>query len=142
MNKVSNPLYPIGRALIGVLFVASGINKLIGFSYVAGWMASMGLPFASVVLAATILLEVGTGLMLITGIQANLAAVALALFLIPVTGIFHAFWSADPAHFQDQLNNFLKNVAIFGSVLIVFGMERQRQEAKKGVVSATARRAI
>jgi putative oxidoreductase len=130
MNNGSKSLYPIGRALIGVLFVASGINKLLGFSYVAGWMASMGLPFASVVLAATILLEVGAGIMLITGFQARLAAIALALFLVPVTGIFHAFWSADAAHFQDQLNNFLKNVAIFGSVLIVFGMERQRQAAK------------
>jgi putative oxidoreductase len=129
MNKVSNPFYPLGRALIGVLFVVSGINKIIGFSYVAGWMASSGLPFASVLLAATILLEVGAGLMLITGIQAGLAAAALALFLIPTTAIFHAFWSADAASFQGQLTHFLKNVAIFGSMLVVYGAERQRQAA-------------
>jgi putative oxidoreductase len=127
MNNVSNPFYPVGRALIGVLFAVSGINKIIGFSYVAGWMASSGLPFANVLLAATILLEVGAGLMLITGIQASLAAAALALFLIPTTAIFHAFWSADAANFQGQLTHFLKNVAIFGSMLIVYGAERQRQ---------------
>lgn len=129
MNNASNPFYPVGRALIGVLFAVSGINKILGFSYVAGWMASSGLPFASVLLAATIVLEVGTGLMLITGIQARYAAAALALFLIPTTAIFHAFWSADAASFQGQLTHFLKNVAIFGSVLIVYGAERQRSGA-------------
>ncbi|MET0857321.1 MAG: DoxX family protein [Telluria sp.] len=129
MNNVSNPFYPVGRALIGVLFAVSGVNKIIGFSYVAGWMASSGLPFANVLLAATILLEVGAGLMLITGIQARLAAAALGLFLIPTTAIFHAFWSADAAGFQGQLTHFLKNVAIFGSMLIVYGAERQRQGA-------------
>jgi putative oxidoreductase len=126
MNSVSN-LYPVGRALIGVLFAVSGINKIIGFSYVAGWMASSGLPFANVLLAATIVLEVGAGLMLITGIQARLGAAALALFLIPTTAIFHAFWSADAASFQGQLTHFLKNLALLGSMLIVYAAERERQ---------------
>jgi putative oxidoreductase len=129
MNN-SNPKYPIGRALIGLLFVVSGINKVIGFSYVAGWMASSGLPFASLLLGATIALEVGGGAMLVIGMQPRLAAAALALFLIPVTFIFHAFWSADAASFQGQFSNFLKNVAIFGSLLIVYDAERQLQAAR------------
>jgi putative oxidoreductase len=137
MNNISNSFYPVGRALIGVLFLVSGINKVLGFSYVAGWMASSGLPFASVLLSATIVLEVGAGLMLVTGIQARLAAAALALFLIPTTAIFHAFWSADAANFQGQLTHFLKNVAIFGSMLIVYGAERQRQAGQVSTVRAS-----
>lgn len=131
MDTVSNRLYPIGRALIGVLFVISGINKVLGFSYVAGWMASMGVPLATVLLACAILLEVGAGLMLISGTKAHVGAVALALFLIPVTAIFHAFWSADAATFQNQLNHFLKNVAIFGSLLAIVGAELQRKTAAR-----------
>src|SRR5688572_2502177 len=103
MNNATNKFYPIGRALIGVLFAVSGVNKILGFSYVAGWMASSGLPMANVLLAVTILLELGGGLLLITGFQAGLAAAALALFLVPVTALFHAFWSADAAGFQGQL---------------------------------------
>jgi putative oxidoreductase len=137
MNNISNSFYPVGRALVGVLFLVSGINKVLGFSYVAGWMASSGLPFASVLLSATIVLEVGAGLMLVTGIQARLAAAALALFLIPTTAIFHAFWSADAANFQGQLTHFLKNVAIFGSMLIVYGAERQRQAGQVSTVRAS-----
>jgi putative oxidoreductase len=142
MNTVPNPLYPVGRALIGVLFVISGINKVLGFSYVAGWMASMGVPLASVLLAGAILLEIGGGLMLVTGTKAQLGAAALALFLIPVTMIFHAFWSADAASLQNQLNHFLKNVAIFGSLLLVVGAELQRKAAARNGKAGFAGSAI
>jgi putative oxidoreductase len=126
MNNATNKFYPVGRALIGVLFAVSGVNKILGFSYVAGWMASSGLPMANVLLAITIVLELGGGLMLLTGFQAGLAAAALALFLVPVTALFHAFWSADAAGFQGQLTHFLKNVAVLGGLLMVVGTERLR----------------
>jgi len=90
---------------------------------VAGWMASAGLPAASVLLVPTIALEIGGGLMLITGWKVRYAAAVVALFLIPTTLIFHAFWSADAASFQAQLTNFLKNVAIFGGLLMVIERE-------------------
>ncbi|MBV8667359.1 MAG: DoxX family protein [Burkholderiaceae bacterium] len=130
MEALTKNAYPIGRALIGVLFLVSGINKILAFSYVAGWMASMGLPLASVLLVLTIAVEIGGGLMLITGVQARFAALLLALFLIPVTFVFHAFWSADAATFQNQLVHFLKNLSIFGAMLVVFDSQRKRAVAK------------
>lgn len=141
MNNVSNKFYPVGRALIGVLFAVSGINKILGFAYVSGWMASSGLPMADLLLAVTILLEVGGGLLLITGVQAGLAAAALALFLVPVTAIFHAFWSADAAGFQGQLTHFLKNVAVFGGLLMVYAAERERNAAQGKRVGTLGRSA-
>ena len=120
-------LYPVGRALVGVLFLASGINKILGFGYVAGWMNSLGIPAAGLLLAGAILLEVGGGLALVTGIQAKYAALALALFTVPVTLIFHGFWHADAAEFQNQLNHFLKNVAIAGGLLLVAAIDMKRQ---------------
>ncbi|WP_296947841.1 DoxX family protein [uncultured Massilia sp.] len=125
-------LYPIGRALAGLLFLVSGINKLLAFGYVAGWMNSMGIPAAGLLLVLTILLEVGGGAALVTGIGARYATAALALFLVPVTLIFHGFWHADAAEFQNQLNHFLKNVAILGGMLVLFGIEQQRH-AERGV---------
>jgi putative oxidoreductase len=123
-------LYPVGRALAGVLFIVSGVNKILGFSYVAGWMGSMGLPAASLLLALAILLEVGGGLALVTGIGARYAALALALFIVPTTLIFHGFWSADGAEFQNQLNHFFKNVAILGGMLVLFSAEQGRFAAR------------
>ena len=123
-----NPLLAVGRALLGALFLVSGITKIGGFAYVSGWMASSGLPFSDVLLAATIAIEVIGGAMLITGWKARWAALGLAVFLVPVTLVFHAFWSADAAHFSDQLTAFLKNAAIFGGMLLVF--DRSRVAAK------------
>jgi putative oxidoreductase len=128
----TSKLYPAGRALAGLLFVVSGVNKIFAFSYVAGWMNSMGLPLAGLLLAGAIALEVGGGLALITGFQARWASLGLALFLVPVTLVFHGFWSAGAAEFQNQLNHFLKNVAILGAMLVIFDIERQRVQAKVG----------
>ncbi|KKO62868.1 Inner membrane protein YphA [Janthinobacterium sp. KBS0711] len=128
MENRSNVLFPLGRAALGVLFFVSGLLKIGGFAGVAGYMASQGLPIANILLVGVIVLEVGGGLLLITGWQARWAALALALFLIPTTLIFHAFWSADAAHFQDQLTNFLKNLSIFGGMLLL--VERGFRQAK------------
>jgi putative oxidoreductase len=137
----TSKLYPAGRALVGLLFIVSGINKVLAFGYVAGWMGSLGLPFASLLLAAAIALEIGGGLALATGFQARWASLGLALFLVPVTLIFHAFWGAAAAEFQNQLNHFLKNVAILGAMLVIFEVElqreRQRRQASAGAILRT-----
>ena len=129
MNNFSKLSYPIARAFLGVLFFISGIYKIIGFSYVAGWMASTGVPMASALLTITIAIEIGGGLMLITGWKAKYAALVVGLFLIPVTFVFHAFWNADAASYQNQLTQFLKNLAILGGMLLVFGREFGRETA-------------
>jgi len=132
----TNKLYPIGRALAGLLFLVSGIGKVLGFAGVAAWMNSAGIPAAGVLLVLTILLEVGGGLALVTGFQARLAALTLALFLVPVTLIFHGFWHADAAEFQNQLNHFLKNLAILGGMLVIFGIEQERVALQAGKSAA------
>jgi putative oxidoreductase len=120
MNTLSKLLFPIGRAALGALFLISGLFKILGFAGVAGWMASSGLPFAEILLVITIVVEVFGGLLLIIGWQVRWASLGLALYMIPVTAVFHAFWSADAAQFSDQLTAFLKNLAIFGGMLLVY----------------------
>ena len=122
--NVSNKTFAVGRALLGALFFVSAVTKVMGFAYVSGWIASAGLPFPDLVLVATIAIELIGGAMLITGFRAKWAALGLAIFLVPVTLVFHAFWSADAATFNDQLTAFLKNAAIFGGMLLVWDRAR------------------
>ena len=119
MNTRKSVLDRIAPALVGLLFVVAGINKILGFDYVAQWMAAAGLPATSVLLVATIALETGAGLLLMIGWKTRWAALALAAFLVPTTLVFHAFWGADAAQFQDPLTQFLKNTAIFGAMLMI-----------------------
>ena len=68
-------------------------------------------------LAITLLIEIGGGLLLLTGFQARYAALVIAPWLVPVTLVFHNFWAV-PAQQQDQMINFLKNLAIIGGLLV------------------------
>jgi putative oxidoreductase len=136
MQNVSKVIYPVGRALLGALFFISGVNKILAFSYVAGWMASSGVPASSLLLAVTIAIEVLGGLLLIIGYRARLAALVIALFLIPVTVVFHAFWSADAASFQNQLTQFLKNLAIVGGMLLVIERESAATSSRSTAAGA------
>jgi putative oxidoreductase len=113
----------VGRFLLGLIFIIAGWGKIMAYSGTAGYMASKGMPLVPLLLPLTILLELGCGLMLVLGWQARWAALALFLFIIPTTLIFHNFWASPPAQVQSQMNNFLKNLAIMGGMLyvIVYG---------------------
>jgi putative oxidoreductase len=126
---MNNTTLVIGRALLGTLFFVSSITKILGFGYVAGWMAGSGVPLPELSLVLTIAVELIGGAMLITGWHARWASLALAAFIVPATLVFHAFWNADAATFNDQLTAFLKNAAIFGGMLLVW--DRSRPVAKK-----------
>lgn len=81
-------------------------------------MAGKGIPLASVALVITLLIEIGGGLLVLTGYKARYAALVIALWLVPVTLIFHNFWASPAAQQQDQMINFLKNLAIIGGLLV------------------------
>ncbi|HSM85664.1 MAG TPA: DoxX family protein [Candidatus Limnocylindrales bacterium] len=108
----------LGRLLISILFILSGLGKLLHFSATAGMMASTGIPLARVALVLTLIIEIGGGLALLLGFQMRYAAVIMALFLVPVTLTFHNFWAYQGAQQQEQMVNFLKNVAIMGGLLL------------------------
>ena len=94
---------------------------------VSAAMVALALPAAAALLIATIVLEIGAGVMLVIGFKTRWAALALAAFLVPTTVIFHAFWAADAAQYQEQLTAFLKNGAILGGVLMVAAQAHQEQ---------------
>lgn len=119
----------IGRFLLAFIFLFSGARKIMGYQATLGYMQSKsafpamdiaGYPLVEVLLMATIALEILGGLMLITGIGSRLAAVALAVFTVVAAVIFHNFWTVtDAMQYVNELNHFLKNLAIAGGLLIV-----------------------
>jgi putative oxidoreductase len=109
----------LGRILIALIFLLSGFGKITGFAGTAGYMASKGVPMVDVLLAITIVIELGGALMIIAGFKARLAAVALFLWMIPVTFIFHNFWAAPADQAMIQQIMFMKNLSIMGAMLYI-----------------------
>lgn len=109
----------LGRVLLALIFLLSGINKIGAFAGTAGWMASKGLPMAEALLAVTIIIEVGAAIMIMIGWKARLGALALLLWMVPVTFIFHNFWAMPADQQQIQMIMFLKNLAMMGGMLLI-----------------------
>ncbi len=109
----------VGRILLALIFLVSGYGKIGGFTGTAGYMASKGLPMAEVLLAITIVIEIGAALMLIAGYKARLGAAALFLWMIPVTFIFHNFWAMPADQQMIQQIMFMKNLGLMGGMLYI-----------------------
>jgi len=119
----------LGRVLLSVIFILSGLGKLPHFHDIAGMMAAKGIPLASVALVISLFIEIGGGLLVLTGYKAKYAALVMALWLIPVTLVFHHFWGIPAEQQQDQTVHFLKNVAILGGLLILAYAGPEKTEA-------------
>ena len=132
MNPNVQPLAAlVGRILLAVIFIISGIGKITGFDGTVGYIASKGLPMAQLVAIATIAVEVGGGILLAIGYKARWAALALAVFTLLAAIIFHNFWAVEAAQKMNQQINFLKNLAITGGMLMVFAFGPGRMSVDK-----------
>jgi putative oxidoreductase len=108
-----------GRILLAHIFLLSGYGKITGFAGTAGYMAKYGMPMIEFFLVCAILLELVGGLMLVLGWKARWGALALIVFVVPTTLIFHAYWAVPPEQAYGQMIQFQKNLAILGGLLYV-----------------------
>ncbi len=133
-NNIQNPLALLGRILLALIFITSGFGKIGGFEGVVGYIASKGLPMASVLAALTILVELGGGLAVAAGFMTRWVALALAVFSLLAGLIFHAYWAVPVDQVMNMQINFWKNVSIAGGFLVLaaFG---------PGAISVDAKRA-
>lgn len=106
----------IGRVLLSLIFLTSGIGKIFSFAGTQGYMESHGMPMSAVLLAIAIILEIGGALAIMTGFKMRTGILALIVFLIPATAIFHSNL-AD----QTQMIMFMKNISILGGLLVLYG---------------------
>lgn len=109
----------VGRVLLAWLFVPAGWAKIAGFSGIAGYIASKGIPFPELSAALAIAVELGLGLLLLVGWQTRWAALGLAIFVAVITPIFHAYWAVPEAQQMMQEQAFDKNLAIVGGLLVI-----------------------
>lgn len=122
MHFLSSVLTLLGRWAIAAIFLISGLLKFVFYSSTLDYMVMNGLPYAGIFLVLAALLEILAAASLILGWKTRWAALVLALYLIPVTFVFHDFWNIeDRIRAQDQFYHFLKNLAIFGGLFLLIG---------------------
>ena len=119
MTTLHNTGALTGRILLAALFIPAGISKIVGFEGTVGYIASVGLPLATLAAISAIVVELIAGLALLVGYRIKLSAVILAVFTLVATVLFHNFWAmpADQAYMQQLM--FMKNIAVVGGLLMV-----------------------
>ena len=114
MDAADPYLKLIGRVILSLIFIQSGIMKIFGFAGTQTMMEQNGLP--GILLPLVILTEAGGGLCVLLGLWTRYAAIALAGFCVLAAYFFH--YQPDD---QMQMINFAKNITIAGGFLVLAG---------------------
>lgn len=122
LNQLQHYAAPLGRVLLSLMFISSGVQKLFGYAGTQQYMEYMGVPGA--LLPLVILTELGGGVVLLLGWKARLAAFLLAGFTLLSGILFHLVpsFALEGMEAQAQMISFWKNVSIAGGMLMVTGL--------------------
>ena len=131
-----------GRILLSLMFLTSGLPKLMDPAGTAGMIAGAGQPAATALAYVAGLFELVTGLCVLVGFQTRIVSVLLALFCLFTAFTFHGGAVAIP-DFPEGANNLLtvfnglmmwKNVTIAGGFLVLaaFGPGLWSVDARRG----------
>ncbi|SFJ74332.1 putative oxidoreductase [Bosea sp. OK403] len=102
----------LGRLLMAILFILSGVGKMAAPAATQGYIASLGLPSPLLALVIAIAVELGGGILLAIGYRTRIVSLGLVAFTVATALLFHNNL-AD----QMQMIQFLKNLAITGGLL-------------------------
>jgi putative oxidoreductase len=87
---------------------------------VIGYVASQGIPMASIGVPLMGVISLVGGLSILLGYRAKIGAWLIVLFLVVVSPLMHRFWGVpDPNTAQMQMINFLKNMSMLGGALLI-----------------------
>jgi putative oxidoreductase len=118
--NAKTPVVVIARVLLSLMFVLAGASKFGDLGGTAGYIASKGLPFPMLLAFGTAALELIGGLAIMLGLQARIAALALAVFTLLASVLFHNFWAMPADQQMMQQLMFMKNLSVAGGLLLLF----------------------
>jgi len=134
MNTTSPTVAAVGRLLIALIFLLSGVGKIFSPAATQAYIAAAGLPAPMLAYVISVVVEVGGGLLLVLGYRTRIVAWVLVVFsIVAALGFHHDFSN------QDQMIHFMKNLAMAGGLLQVaaFGGGALSIDGRRG--SSTAR---
>lgn len=159
MNPFPSLISFIGRLCLSFIFVLSGAYKVLNWQgtidgltgALTQWVQltpdlpwtheiiNALLPHLTLVLIIAVIFELLGGISVFLGINVRFGAFLLAIFLIPTTILFHHFWLLQGPDRSLQMAMFLKNLSIFGGLLVVLGIGKgkcapQKKEEKPNIV--------
>lgn len=118
---VSAPWTPtVARVFLALLFVVSGIGKVMAFDATVGYVGSLtNESVAGFLTILAILFELGGGALLLLNWKVSLAIDMLIAFTVVATILGHTTFTGDSTNDKMQYIQILKNLAIVGGLLLM-----------------------
>ena len=106
------------RGLIAVMFLESGIDKLVNRATYLADVTAHHIPLPAVSLSLVTLVELAGGLAVLLGFAVVPALIALGLYTLVVNFIYFDFWAQPMPGAVMARKEFLKNLAVVGGLWI------------------------
>jgi len=119
-NGLLTATFVIGRILFAWIFILSGIAHLTQAQAMSQYAAMFKVPQPKAAVIVSGLMILFGGLSILLGVEVDLGAALLVLFLVPVAICMHPFWGvSDPMQAATQRAHFLKNLSLAGAALLI-----------------------
>ena len=118
----SAELFLLARVLFGGVLAFTGLNHFTSAEGMIPYAEAKGLPAPAASVYGSGGLLVFSGLLLVVGAYPVVAAGALAVFLLGSAVTMHDFWAVPEDQQQDEMNQFLKNVAMAGGAVALLAV--------------------
>lgn len=107
----------VARVLFGAVIAFTGLNHFMQTESMVGYARHKGLPAPKLaVLGSGAVLVLG-GLAIVLGVLPVVGALLVAGFLVVAALTMHDFWAVPDEQQQEEMTQFLKNIALAGGAL-------------------------
>ena len=120
IQKIDSSSFLIGRVILGLYFFVFGFGKVFAYQDVESLMLLKQVPLVVLTLPLTIAIQTVFGLLIIFGKYLRLGGLVLFILTLLINYYIHNFWdlAGDPSQ-AHEMQNFIKNTAIAGGLLIL-----------------------
>ena len=120
IQKIDSSSFLIGRIILGLYFFVFGFGKVFTYQDIESLMFLKEVPLVVLTLPLTIAIQTIFGLLIIFGKYLRLSGLVLFILTLLINYYIHNFWdlAGDPSQ-AHEMQNFIKNTAIAGGLLIL-----------------------
>lgn len=117
-------------------YLQGGLVKVLDFAGAVAEMKHFDLVPGAAWAVATIALELGAALLVLTGRYRWLGALALAAFTLAATFMANRYWDARPANRMPLMNAFYEHIGLVGAFVLVAWHDLQSTALTRLLLSA------
>ncbi|MDT3437128.1 DoxX family protein [Haloarcula sp. 1CSR25-25] len=132
-SVLSETAFLLSRVLFAVVIGYLALGNLFDRKSAVGYAESKGAPFPSVSVPLGSLGLIGGALAVLMGVYPGLGALAVIIFLVPITIIMHDYWAMEGQERQNEQIHFLKNVGLIGTALVFIALSTVSWPVSVGV---------